>query len=124
MDSKYQLFDGMWESDWWRVVPSFRKPLIAAISGMAFGGGLELAMMADILLCTKDAKLGLPEINLGLVTGGGGITRLTQALGKSKASELLLTGDPIKGEQALQLGLVSRIYTDSESLLEGAMALA
>ena len=124
MDSKYMLFDDLWESDWYRVLPTFRKPLIAAINGVAFGGGLEVAMMADILLCTEKAQLGLPEVNLGLITGGGGVTRLRQAVGKSKASEMLLTGEPILGTEALKLGLVSRVYSDKDSLLAGALAMA
>ena len=77
LDSKGMLVDDYFERDWWRILPSFRKPFIAAINGMAFGGGLEVAMMADILVCTADAKLGQPEINLGIIPGSGGTVRLT-----------------------------------------------
>ena len=77
MTSKSMMMDDYFERDWWRIIPSFRKPLIAAINGMAFGGGLEVAMMADILVCTENAKLGQPEINLGILPGSGGTVRLT-----------------------------------------------
>ena len=107
MTSKSMLVDDYFERDWWRILPSFRKPFIAAINGMAFGGGLEVAMMADILICTENAKLGQPEINLGILPGSGGTVRLTQAVGKSKAMEMCLTGEPITAQDALKWGLVS-----------------
>ena len=124
MDSKKMLTDDYFERDWWRILPSFRKPFIAAINGMAFGGGLEVAMMADILVCTEGAKLGQPEINLGILPGSGGCVRLTQAVGKSKAMEMCLTGEPISGTEALKWGLVSQCYPDSAKMMEGAMAMA
>ena len=102
-----QLFNDYFERVWWRIIPKFRKPLIAAINGMAFGGGLELAMMADILIASENAKLGQPEINLGILPGSGGTVRLTQAVGKSKAMEMCLTGEPISAQDALKSGLVS-----------------
>ena len=71
------LFDDYFEHEWFRVLPKLRKPLIAAINGIAFGGGLELAMMCDILIASDDAKLGQPEIKLGVIPGGGGTVRLT-----------------------------------------------
>lgn len=92
---KSQLFDDYFERNWNRVIPKFRKPLISAINGYAFGGGLELAMMADILIASENAKLGQPEINLGLLPGSGGTVRLTRAVGKSKAMEMCLTGEAI-----------------------------
>lgn len=102
-----QMFNDYFERVWWRVIPKFRKPLIAAINGMAFGGGLELAMMADILIASDKATMGQPEINLGILPGSGGTVRLTQAVGKSKAMEMCLTGEPINAADALKCGLVS-----------------
>jgi enoyl-CoA hydratase len=92
---KKMLFDDYFERIWNRVIPKFRKPLIAAINGMCFGGGLELALMCDILIASEDAKLGLPEIKLGVIPGCGGTQRLPHAVGKSKAMEMILTGEPI-----------------------------
>ena len=123
-DSKSMLVDDYFQRDWFRILPTFRKPLIAAINGMAFGGGLEVAMMADILVCTENAKLGQPEINLGILPGGGGTVRLTQAVGKSKAMEMCLTGEPITAQDALKWGLVSQVYANSEEMLQGATAMA
>lgn len=121
---KTMMFDDYFERNWWRIMPSFRKPVIAAINGMAFGGGLEVAMMCDILLATEDAKMGQPEINLGILPGSGGTVRLTQAVGKSKAMEMCLTGEPISGTDAYKWGLVSQVYPTQEKLMEAAMTLA
>ena len=90
---------------------------------MAFGGGLELAMMADILIASENAKLGQPEINLGILPGSGGTVRLTAAVGKSKAMEMCLTGEPISAQDALKWGLVSQVVPQ-DKLLEIATKLA
>ena len=100
-----------------------RKPTIAAINGMAFGGGLELAMMCDILMCSENAKMGLPEIKLGVMPGAGGTVRITQAVGKSKAMQMVLTGEPLNAQDALKWGLVSQVHS-KEKLVEEAFVLA
>ncbi|MCE7793420.1 enoyl-CoA hydratase [Salipaludibacillus sp. CUR1] len=91
-----------------RKIELMTKPVIAAIHGAALGGGLELAMACHIRLAAPDAKLGLPELQLGLVPGFAGTQRLPELVGKAKATEMLLTSDPITGEEAMAAGLVNR----------------
>ncbi|AYG44376.1 enoyl-CoA hydratase [Pseudomonas sp. Leaf58] len=100
-----------------------RKPIIAAVSGFALGGGCELAMMCDFILAADNAKFGQPEINLGVLPGMGGTQRLTRAVGKAKAMELCLTGRLMGAEEAERAGLVARIVPQAE-LLEEALKVA
>lgn len=104
-------------------IASRRKPIIAAVSGFALGGGCELAMMCDFIIAADNAKFGQPEINLGVLPGMGGTQRLTRAVGKAKAMELCLTGRLMEAEEAERAGLVARIVPQAE-LLEEALKVA
>ena len=99
------------------------KPVIAAINGACFGGGLELAMCCHIRLAAEGARLGQPEINLGIMPGFGGTQRLPRLIGRSKALELILTGEPISAREAMNLGLVSQVVS-GDDLLRQAQGLA
>jgi enoyl-CoA hydratase/3-hydroxyacyl-CoA dehydrogenase len=96
---------------------------IAAVNGLAFGGGCELAMACDLRVAARSARFGQPEINLGIIPGWGGTQRLPRLVGENKALEMNLVGDPIMAEEAFELGLVNRIVEDHE-LLDTALAWA
>ncbi len=99
-------------------VDDLQKPVIAAINGLCLGGGLELAMCCHIRLAAVDASLGLPEIKLGLIPGFGGTQRLWRLIGRSKATELILTGDSVSSQDAKALGLVSEVFPAADLLPE------
>jgi enoyl-CoA hydratase/carnithine racemase len=104
-------------------IEDLTKPVIAAINGICLGGGLELALCCHIRLAAESIQLGLPEINLGLIPGFGGTQRLLRMVGRSKATELILTGDSISAQEGKTLGLVSGVYPQ-EDLMPQAMGLA
>jgi len=108
---------------YWRRIAAFPLPLIAAVNGFALGGGCELAMQADIVIAGRNAQFGQPEINLGIIPGAGGSQRLIRAVGKSLASQMVLSGEFIDAETACSAGLASEI-TQPELTLERAQQLA
>lgn len=107
----------------WDVVARERKPLVAAVSGYALGGGCEVVLMCDVVLATDTARFGLPEVKIGIMPGAGGTQRLTRAVGKAKAMDLCLTGRMMDVVEAERAGLVSRIVPAAE-LIEQAQAVA
>jgi enoyl-CoA hydratase len=98
----------------WGLLTKVKKPIIAAVSGYALGGGFELALMCDIILASPTAKFGLPEITLGVIPGGGGTQRLAHAVGKSRAMDLILTGRMFGAQDAERWGVVSRVVGEGE----------
>lgn len=112
---------------WWQAVADVPQPMIAAVNGFALGGGLELAMCCDIIIAGRSAKLGQPEVRVGIMPGAGGTQRLTRAVGKFQAMRLVLTGEVIGAEEALAMGLLSKVVDDAavyDSALEMARAIA
>lgn len=104
-------------------VENFPKPVIAALQGSAFGGGCELAMSCHLRIISASAKIGLPEIKLGIIPGWGGTQRLPRLIGRTRALEMMLTGNPLTAADALSYGLVNRVVPAAEVLTE-AMSLA
>jgi enoyl-CoA hydratase len=107
----------------WEVIRQIRKPVIAAVSGFALGGGCELAMMCDFIIAADNAKFGQPEVKLGIIPGAGGTQRLPRAVGKSKAMDMVLTARMMDAKEAEQAGLVSRVVS-LDQLMQETLAAA
>ena len=124
--AKYSFVD-VYKGDYitrnWEAIRSIRKPVIAAVSGFALGGGCELAMMCDFIIAADNAKFGQPEIKLGVIPGAGGTQRLPRAVGKSKAMDMALTGRMMDAAEAERAGLVSRVVP-FEKLADEALGAA
>jgi crotonobetainyl-CoA hydratase len=121
------LSSGSWRTDLPSLVQvcerGLDKPLIAAVNGSCLAGGLELALCCDLIVAVEQAIFGLPEVKRGLVAGAGGVTRVCQRIGLAPALEIVLTGDPIDAQRALQLGLINRVVP-RPALLDTAIGLA
>jgi enoyl-CoA hydratase len=116
-----QSYMDMYLRNWfaaWDRLGTIRTPLVAAVAGFALGGGCELAMMCDFIIAAETAKFGQPEINLGVIPGAGGSQRLTRAVGKSKAMDMILTGRMMDAAEAERANLVSRIFPAAELIAE------
>ena len=124
--AKYSFAD-VYKGDYitrnWEQIKGIRKPVIAAVSGFALGGGCELAMMCDFIIAADNAKFGQPEIKLGVIPGAGGTQRLPRAVGKAKALDMALTGRMMDAVEAERAGLVSRVVP-LEKLMEEALGAA
>jgi enoyl-CoA hydratase/carnithine racemase len=107
----------------WDKLHTFSKPIIAAVNGVALGGGCEIALMCDIILASDTARFGQPEINIGVIPGAGGTQRLAKLVGKHRTMELVLTGRLFSAQEALHWGMVNAVYP-AEQLLPEALALA
>ncbi|KAH7069519.1 ClpP/crotonase-like domain-containing protein [Paraphoma chrysanthemicola] len=106
------------------AISSFRKPILAAVRGFAFGGGFELALMCDMIFASADARFGFPEVKLGTIPGAGGTQRLARAIGKQKAMELILTGAPTSATEMERLGVVNRVISSEDDVLEETLKVA
>jgi enoyl-CoA hydratase len=120
--SSKDMHEGRYFSDW-ELFANMQTPKIAAVNGYALGGGCELAMMCDYILAGESAKFGQPEIKLGVIAGIGGTQRMTKLIGRAKSMDMHLTGRMMGAEEALNCGLIARIFPDEE-LVENAMGIA
>ena len=105
-------------ADRWARLLSLRKPLIAAVSGYALGGGCELALMCDMIVASESAQFGQPEVKIGIIPGAGGTQRWARAAGKARAMEAVLTGEPVRAVEAERIGLINRVVPDGAQLDE------
>ncbi len=119
-----KAYTGAFIESWSDLTTRVKKPVIAAVSGHALGGGCELALMCDTLYCTETANFGQPEIKLGTIPGAGGSQRLTRAIGKARAMELILTGKSFSGKEAGQWGVAARVFGTYEELMEETLKTA
>jgi enoyl-CoA hydratase/cyclohex-1-ene-1-carboxyl-CoA hydratase len=117
------VYEGNFVTRNWDRLKTFRKPVIAAVTGVALGGGCELAMMCDIVFAAENARFGQPEIKLGTIPGAGGTQRLPRTIGKTKAMDLCLTGRLMDAQEAERSGLVARIFPP-DRVLDEALATA
>lgn len=108
---------------YWKAISAFPKPVVAAVAGVALGGGCELALHADVIVAAQTARFGLPEVTVGIMPGGGATQRLVRAIGHYRAMKLMLTGEPVSAEEALRLGFVTEVVAD-EQLRARALELA
>ena len=118
-----EVLDNDWIGRRWERILGMRKPVVAAVAGFALGGGCELAMMCDIIVAAENAKFGQPEINLGVIPGAGGTQRLTRAVGKAKAMDMVLTGRMMDAAEAERCNLVARIFP-GDTLVAEAIKIA
>jgi enoyl-CoA hydratase len=118
-----EVYKGDYITRNWETIRSVRKPVIAAVSGFALGGGCELAMMCDIIIAADNARFGQPEIKIGIIPGAGGTQRLPRAVGKAKAMDLVLTGRMMDATEAERAGLVSRVVP-LDKLMDEAVGAA
>jgi len=123
-ETSIQVRKRMESSRWIEAVDEVSKPVIVAIHGYCMGGGLELALACDIRFASPNAVLALPETGLGLIPGGGGTQRLSRVISPGHALDLLLTGERLDAERALQIGLVSRVAKSTETLIDEVSTLA
>jgi enoyl-CoA hydratase len=121
--SYMDVFKSEYISRNWETIKRIRKPVIAAVSGYALGGGCELVMMCDIVIASETARFGQPEIKLGIIPGAGGTQRLPRAVGKAKAMDLVLSARMMDAREAESAGLVSRVVT-ADKVLDEALATA
>ncbi|KAH8689765.1 enoyl-CoA hydratase [Phaeosphaeriaceae sp. PMI808] len=113
-----------WLKDLEHGFSSLRTPCIAAVRGYALGGGFEIALMCDMIYATADARFGLPEIKLGTIPGAGGTQRLTKAVGKQKAMEIILTGSPIPATDLERFGIVNKVVAQDQDVVAEAVRVA